>query len=865
MASPSKGKGRESTRTAYETGWWDTIPFTEPKRSVQWSSSSVLFASDKGRPFVLGRHSNKSTHFVVPPPSAPEGRSHKPPTCILVSPNDEYLFAVFPAAGDGSSTGCIWKHNGYLEGWRVLKTWLIPAGAGVVTGQWLGSPRQWAFGPSQLPIRLPPQGPRIPQAELALLLITEDHCASLIYAPQFLDTKIVQISISLLHPGTVTENQRSVADGKSNRVCVEAALGFHFSEPRIFVAHRSRSFPSHNPPSPQEDEFSFNSEADSTSVATDWDYYGEESKIMVSMLDISIKNASVVLTSSQLPPLRRIQGHITQMTFMSYPSEQDSAGKENLFLSVSTMDLGNYDSNNMKSSLNLYALTRRPPGDSSPGPVWSCSHRNTTSFDGTLAFTVPMIQPAQITEGVAIIGVLDASGEVSRDQSRTKDTLVGKMRVINIPSLTDNNQWEQSPIWSSVYSQGLPHSGVVSPNKKQLWATSFALYSHQSSIHALPQALQGKNNYLPNAIDLALAILSKRAAGDIVHLFSQSNISLEEVVESFTQGLQILKDSRIGATTPVVHELCGVALELYRTRALQARTEQERKDCDSRWRVGQDMASLAACKAAFEDVSEGYRYDPLSLVPLTKLCSWILDFFKTMLKQCVLASTNDTDTLGKEDGNDLFETPVDSEDTDDLSTLVHLSHPIPLEVLRSLVEHIRNFRNDMENSLLEQTVDPTEKMLRNVLFDVIDYCPINLGELEIFLQEASRELVKLPETPQNETLMACKPNLALAQYWHDIVKKVALNSKLTDKVHLFIQPQDLVDGLSRLSVTAPAKGNDLDIITKDVLKDYKVICVRCGGRHDSELRNAGRWPFFEKRWKTRCVCGGVWSLRHHVR
>ena len=46
----------------------------------------------------------------------------------------------------------------------------------------------------------------------------------------------------------------------------------------------------------------------------------------------------------------------------------------------------------------------------------------------------------------------------------------------------------------------VPHSGIVSPNKKQLWTTSFSLYTHQSSIHTLPQALQGNNKYLPNAI-----------------------------------------------------------------------------------------------------------------------------------------------------------------------------------------------------------------------------------------------------------------------------------------------------------------------------------------------------------------------------
>lgn len=93
-----------------------------------------------------------------------------------------------------------------------------------------------------------------------------------------------------------------------------------------------------------------------------------------------------------------------------------------------------------------------------------------------------------------------------------------------------------------------------------------------------------------------------------------------------------------------------------------------------------------------------------------------------------------------------------------------------------------------------------------------------------------------------------------------------LSSDVIDRLRLFIKPSDLIDGVSRLSVTEQVKEQESDVVSKGVLlhTGVTITCLRCGGQ--SEIGGEGsvaghtsmKWHAWEKIWATRCVCGGPW-------
>ena len=101
------------------------------------------------------------------------------------------------------------------------------------------------------------------------------------------------------------------------------------------------------------------------------------------------------------------------------------------------------------------------------------------------------------------------------------------------------------------------------------------------------------------------------------------------------------------------------------------------------------------------------------------------------------------------------------------------------------------------------------------------------------------------------------------------VKKILASSAI-EREKLFIKPSDLVDGVSRLSLSEQLKEQESDVVSKGVLlhTGLPVTCVRCGGRTEINGGEAGmgavaghvsvRWAAWEKMWASRCVCGGAW-------
>lgn len=93
------------------------------------------------------------------------------------------------------------------------------------------------------------------------------------------------------------------------------------------------------------------------------------------------------------------------------------------------------------------------------------------------------------------------------------------------------------------------------------------------------------------------------------------------------------------------------------------------------------------------------------------------------------------------------------------------------------------------------------------------------------------------------------------------------------KARLFIKPADLIDGISRLNLTAAKSKQERDIISKVALgiPQNVRVCFQCGGKtglarlplpRGPQLRKDGNfcfnhWLTWEHQWE-RCICGGQW-------
>ena len=126
------------------------------------------------------------------------------------------------------------------------------------------------------------------------------------------------------------------------------------------------------------------------------------------------------------------------------------------------------------------------------------------------------------------------------------------------------------------------------------------------------------------------------------------------------------------------------------------------------------------------------------------------------------------------------------------------------------------------------------------------------------------------------SLASCAPVPALKPHIRKAIDKI-LGSKAIDRARLFIKPSDLIDGVTRLSVSEPGlragKGKDIDVVNKGLLLPRLPgnVCLRCGGRSEVGMEGAAavgmgvsaegsvRWQTWQKIWKWRCVCGGQWA------
>lgn len=86
------------------------------------------------------------------------------------------------------------------------------------------------------------------------------------------------------------------------------------------------------------------------------------------------------------------------------------------------------------------------------------------------------------------------------------------------------------------------------------------------------------------------------------------------------------------------------------------------------------------------------------------------------------------------------------------------------------------------------------------------------------------------------------------------------------KPRLFIDPSELVDGISKLNLETAKMHLERDVVSKGILgvPGGAWTCVRCRGKTEGRTpwppkgpSTLSSWVVWENEWE-RCICGGVW-------
>ncbi|KAH9951450.1 hypothetical protein B0H21DRAFT_719063 [Amylocystis lapponica] len=623
-----------------------------------------------------------------------------------------------------------------------------------------------------------------------------------------------QIHICLMLPfvSTVTESQSApevTARPGGVLFCTNAAIGLNHDDSSILVAMRSHLLPSGDTSMISHTPVDIN-------MPMDWELWGEESKIYLCEASLS---SSRCLTTRPMSPITCVGRHLTDLSFFSRsspirPSNTDSqhgTSKGGMYLSASFIDFGIVYSDAPKSEVRLFCIAHNDP-TSSDGSQTRCSREESKRLfeDVCLAFVIPW--PGQ---NLLLAGLLDFSGSVPHRKQRLKEAPIGKLVVLTVPDLTNAQEWESPPLMVSVHSIGrdVPASVAISPNNVLLCTiSSSTLLGTPLSIHSLPHRHPMESNL---SRCLVTAIRARHSPSD--------------------------------------GEVFGVATEVYRKADLAARS-----------RAAHDVCSLSACYSAFEDCQEGDAYDLNAVWQLIGITTWVTEFTEKILKACVLvsdclASSNLTKMNIKQEHFSEF-APASS-------AVPALDSPVFLHLAANGGAHVKRFRDYIG------TLSPrgeNAQMAKDVLLDVVDCSGVDLDVLGRLLGEALQEAKSANPEDLQRCLSACCPVPSLHPHLRKVIERFS-RSDVIDRPRLFIKAADLVDGVTRMSVSEHlAKEKDTDVVSKGRLLGHTavVVCVRCGGKSGvlplpddwRSLREANiRWRTWESTWVMKCVCGGSWA------
>ena len=297
-----------------------------------------------------------------------------------------------------------------------------------------------------------------------------------------------------------------------------------------------------------------------------------------------------------------------------------------------------------------------------------------------------------------------------------------------------------------------------------------------------------------------------------------------------------------------------------------------------------DTTLVRLCSEYGGEINDKHFYAEAAWQLIT-LSTWIVTFSEKLMKSVVICNNGGMEPTGERNVCPAM-TDVQRPFSDPSlysPDLIHLAHPFALQILVVALKHINALRSYI-GSLPAGGDNP--QMAQLVLVDTVDSCGINFGSL-ITLLEGNLPTVKTFDRRLyvsclalfrsescsaqvcQRALAACQPMGAMLPYLTKLVNLICDSDKLLNKTTLFMKPTDLVDGMAWLS-TEKRKTDGNDVITKRLLPAEGPCdeCLRCGGK-TTISKNAGkvvgltapRWVMWERKWETRCICGGPWSTR----
>jgi len=198
--------------------------------------------------------------------------------------------------------------------------------------------------------------------------------------------------------------------------------------------------------------------------------------------------------------------------------------------------------------------------------------------------------------------------------------------------------------------------------------------------------------------------------------------------------------------------------------------------------------------------------------------------------------------------------------------LINIIHPYMLDNFIGALFHLNTFRAFLDTLTASKL---KAGIAKEVIMDIIDGSAINLKQFEAELRNIQHleELTSLDA----DLLRRCFCSMSPLPPTHKLITKVCdlvTSPNVVSKAQLFIKPADLVDGISRLNLSATKAGQERDVVSKGILgmPNKMRTCVRCGGKTETgqsrlprgrETADYSSWAMWEYEWY-RCVCGGLW-------
>lgn len=863
----------------WQLGWWDLSHLLGgTRRPLVWSRYSVIFTAHPTEPLVLARHFPTSRNFTIPPPKLvlDKPASYGPPTVICVSPVDDRLFAYFPGRG-GDGAGCLWKRKAPLDSWHVWEYWPLPQGAGAVAAAWTAAPREWIMTETSA-TRLPPRGPTHHLLSSVLLLVTQNHQINVYYVPppphtpslKVIRASLVQLSRSF--EGEPPSYDDTVNGIGGHHVCVNAAICLSYNESSILVAMRSHILPSSSMAGSSQNAMSLDLSMDvaqldgETSLNPEWDSWGEESTIQVCEVSLHLRNINPVVTTRTLSPITDASHHLTNLVFMpvaptKIPNENPGAEGSRITPTVSCLaatflDFGDYTST-PKSEVALYAFKKSVnPGTGES--TWVLQHTARRKFeDKVIEFVLPSPTRASL-----LAGLMDLSGNAAT-KGKEVQASIGRLQVLKLHDLSPDDSWEEVPIMSSFSNVGRDVLANIaySPNRSLLCSVSpTASLNTHIAIHVLPHRRGPSTSaavLLPSSPQItsvpflaALAVLERIPPSDVIHTLKMPSVSIELVSDTLYRTLQLLFRTFSAESERWIFEVLGLAIEVYSDIHRKATTDADKANLVARRNAALDIRSLVVCRRAFGRCREGSVFDLDAVWQLVSLSGWVIEFTEELLKECVLAAES-TISHATITSTSPLASPI----------FVHLWHPYSLRRLRDSLVDVKAFRDHVAGLPTRQE---HAQIVRAVLTDVVDSSGFDLDRLGRVLNDILQDMQGLDADMLHRSLIACHPAPALGSHLRKAIDRV-INSDSINRPRLFVKPADLIDGVSRLSVTDDYVKMKRDVVSKGPLRGIPgVICVRCEGVSEvghgvkTERGDSTRWRNLEHDWVKICVCGGAW-------